>query len=87
MNYRLDFTKNAQRDISFHKSNGNKPVLTKIEALLEELTQHPFTGIGKPEPLKYGLSGYWSRRISREHRLIYEVQKKQSCHSFRQRSL
>lgn len=40
---------------------------------MEELAQHPFTGIGKPEPLKHAFSGYWSRRINREHRLVYEV--------------
>ncbi|EON77716.1 YoeB toxin protein [Lunatimonas lonarensis] len=41
--------------------------------LLEELTEHPFSGTGKPEPLKHSLSGMWSRRINKEHRLIYEV--------------
>jgi toxin YoeB len=41
---------------------------------LEELTEHPFTGTGKPEPLKPDLAGMWSRRINREHRLIYEVE-------------
>ena len=41
--------------------------------LMEELAQHPFTGTGKPEPLKHEFSGCWSRRINREHRLVYEV--------------
>lgn len=40
---------------------------------MEELAQHPFTGTGKPEPLKHEFSGCWSSRINREHRLVYEV--------------
>lgn len=73
MSYRLDFTKQAQRDIDFHKRSGNKAVLKKLLTLLEELSEHPFTGTGKPEALKYDLAGLWSRRINHEHRLIYEV--------------
>jgi len=41
---------------------------------LEELAEHPFTGTGKPEPLKHDLSGMWSRRINGEHRLVYEIE-------------
>jgi toxin YoeB len=41
--------------------------------LLEEISEHPFTGTGKPELLKYELAGLWSRRINREHRLVYQV--------------
>jgi toxin YoeB len=48
-------------------------VLNKIFVLLEEITDPPFTGTGKPEMLKYNLSGCWSRRINQEHRLIYEI--------------
>ena len=73
MTYRLDFTKRAQEDIFFHKRSGNKSVLKKIAILLEELSEHPFTGTGKPERLKHKLSGLWSRRINREHRIVYEV--------------
>jgi toxin YoeB len=73
MTYRLDFTKKTQEDIAFHKRSGNKNVLSKIAIILYELTEHPFTGSGKPEPLKHNLSGMWSRRINREHRLVYEV--------------
>jgi len=73
MSYRLDFSQQAQSEIEFHKSAGNKSVLKKLLVLLNELTEHPFTGTGKPEPLKYNLAGYWSRRISQEHRLVYEV--------------
>ncbi|MGD8782106.1 MAG: Txe/YoeB family addiction module toxin [Ignavibacteria bacterium] len=73
MSYHLDFSKQAQDDIAFHKNSGNKTVLKKLLVLLEELTEHPFTGTGKPEQLKYNLPGFWSRRISREHRLLYKV--------------
>jgi toxin YoeB len=74
MAYQLNFTEKADEDIAFHKKAGNKVILKKMLALLEELVEHPSTGTGKPEPLKYNLPGMWSRRISREHRLIYEVE-------------
>ncbi len=73
MSYRIDFTKQAQNDIDFHKKSSNKAVIKKLLTLLEELAEHPFTGTGKPEPLKYDLTGLWSRRINHEHRLVYEV--------------
>jgi toxin YoeB len=76
MSYPLDFTKKALEDIESHKKSGNKPVLNKLLILLDELTEHPYTGTGKPEPLKFELSGLWSRRINREHRLVYEVEEK-----------
>jgi toxin YoeB len=73
MAFYLDFTDEATLDIAKHKKAGNKAILNKILKLLEELIKHPFTGIGKPEPLKHHLTGYWSRRINKEHRLVYEV--------------
>jgi toxin YoeB len=74
--FEVQFTERAKLDIEKHKKAGNKAVLNKILAFLEELTQHPFTGTGKPEPLKYEYSGYYSRRINKEHRLIYRVTEK-----------
>jgi len=73
MAYHLDFSKQAQKDIDFHKKSGNKTVVNKLFILLTELTEHPFTGTGKPEQLKYNLANLWSRRINREHRLVYKV--------------
>jgi toxin YoeB len=73
MAYFLEFSGKAQKDIDFHKSSGNKAILKKMFVLLEELTEHPFEGTGKPELLKYDFAGYWSRRINREHRIVYEV--------------
>ncbi|MCR9192254.1 MAG: Txe/YoeB family addiction module toxin [Gammaproteobacteria bacterium] len=51
----------------------DKKVLQKINELIKTIVREPFSGIGKPEPLKYALDGYWSRRITQEHRLIYQV--------------
>ena len=72
-NYILRFSEQAEEDIRLHKKSGNKSVVNKIILLLEELAQHPFSGTGKPEVLKYSLNSCWSRRINREHRLVYEV--------------
>lgn len=73
MGFHLEFTDKAKADIITHKKSGNKAVLKKLLIILEEMPEHPFTGIGKSEPLKHSLSGTWSRRIDKEHRLIYEV--------------
>ncbi|MCL1859652.1 MAG: Txe/YoeB family addiction module toxin [Oscillospiraceae bacterium] len=52
----------------------DKKIVKKINDLLKDIERHPFEGIGKPEPLKHELSGYWSRHINGEHRLVYEIQ-------------
>jgi toxin YoeB len=51
----------------------DKKILKKINTLIKDIKREPFDGIGKPEPLRYELSGCWSRRITDEHRLVYEV--------------
>ena len=53
----------------------DKTMVKKINALLKDISRTPFTGIGKPEPLKYKYKGFWSRRIDGEHRLIYQYTK------------
>ncbi len=73
MSYVLQFSQKTDEDLLFHKKSGNKAILKKIIIFLEEIAEHPFTGTGKPEPLKHDLSGKWSRRINQEHRLVYEV--------------
>lgn len=73
MPYHLDFSDQANKDIIFHKKSGNKTLLKKLFELLEELTEHPTSGSGKPEQLKHNLAGYWSRRINQKHRLIYKI--------------
>lgn len=67
------FSEKAEKDIEFWKRSGNKIILKKISTLIKAIQENPYTGIGKPEALKYGLSGKWSRRIDKEHRLVYEI--------------
>jgi toxin YoeB len=69
----IEFTKQADIDLDYFKRSGNKQSIEKIKELLKSISNDPYKGIGQPEPLKYGLSGTWSRRINREHRLVYEV--------------
>lgn len=52
----------------------NKRILKKVNDLLRDISRNPYEGIGKPEPLKHVLSGFWSRRITDEHRLVYRVE-------------
>ena len=63
----------AQLDIEFWKSTGQKLILKRIEKLFVSIQQDPIKGIGKPEKLRYQLAGCWSRRINTQHRIIYEV--------------
>jgi toxin YoeB len=63
----------AKADLDLWIKSGNKTVLKKITQLIESITKTPYNGIGKPEPLKYSLLGCWSRRIDKEHRIVYEV--------------
>lgn len=62
----------AAKDLAFFKSSDPK-IYRRIKQLLGSVQATPFSGIGSPEPLRYELSGYWSRRINREHRLVYKV--------------
>jgi toxin YoeB len=51
----------------------DKKIAKKIMTLIKDIKHNPYAGLGKPEPLKHGLSGYWSREITKEHRLVYRV--------------
>jgi toxin YoeB len=73
MKYPIDFTDKALKDISFFKKAGYTQLLSKAFEIIQEIAEHPFSGSGKPEPLKHNLSGKWSRRINLEHRIIYEL--------------
>ncbi|HNW73204.1 MAG TPA: Txe/YoeB family addiction module toxin [Bacteroidales bacterium] len=73
---RITFSQNAWEDYISWQSE-DKKILKKINALIKEIQRNPYEGIGKPEPLKYDLSGLWSRRIERDHRLVYQVIKKE----------
>ena len=69
----IEFLGKALDDIDYWKKSGNKPIQKRITKLLDSMSKTPWTGIGKPEPLKHELSGFWSRRITEEHRIIYTV--------------
>jgi len=73
MSYQIVLKKSAQDHITAHKRSGNFKLCRKIEDLLLELAEHPREGTGKPEMLKGNLTGYWSRRIDHEHRLVYSI--------------
>jgi toxin YoeB len=68
----VEFSENGWEDFEYWIEQ-DKAMVEKIKDLLKSIRQEPFGGIGKPEPLKHGLKGFWSRRITQEHRLIYRV--------------
>ncbi len=68
----LSFSDDAWDDYLYWQQS-DKKILKKINRLVKEIQRDPFDGIGEPEPLKYNWSGYWSRRITIEHRLVYKV--------------
>lgn len=61
-------------DLHFWKQSGNEKIQNRIMQLLESIKQNSYEGIGKPEALKHNWTGYWSRRINKEHRLIYKTE-------------
>ena len=68
----LIFSDHAWEDYVYWQQNDAK-ILQRINQLLNETKRQPFSGIGKPELLKHGFKGYWSRRITEEHRFVYKV--------------
>jgi toxin YoeB len=72
--FRIEITKEAQKDIEKHFKSGNKVSINNISKILIELIDNPYEGIGRPEQLKYEYSGYWSRKINQKDRLIYRVE-------------
>jgi toxin YoeB len=69
---KLFFSENAWDDYLYWQRT-DKKVLKRINQLISDIQRSPFEGIGKPEPLKHALSGYWSRRIDSEHRIVYRT--------------
>ncbi len=63
----------ATREDDLYWQGHDKKVLKRINLLIRDIKRNPFEGLGEPEPLKHNWSGYWSRRINREHRLVYKV--------------
>lgn len=77
VDYTVAFSPEAQEDLAFFKKSGDSATKKKISKLVQELEQHPTTGTGKVEALRYGLSGLWSRRINSEHRMVYRIDSEQ----------
>ncbi len=70
---RLIWSEKSWEDYLYWQSH-DKKILKKINSLIKDIQREPFEGIGKPEPLRYELAGCWSRRITEEHRIVYEVE-------------
>ena len=69
---KLVFSETAWDDYQYWIKT-DKKILKRVNALIQDIQRSPLSGIGKPEMLKHGLSGYWSRRINDEHRIVYKV--------------
>lgn len=69
---KLIFAGHAWEDYLYWQQN-DKKILQRINFLIKDIQRQPFDGIGKPEPLKHALAGYWSRRINEEHRIEYKL--------------
>ncbi|QMT30415.1 Txe/YoeB family addiction module toxin [Alysiella filiformis] len=70
---KLIFAETAWQDYVYWQTADRK-ILKRINLLIQDIQREPFDGIGKPEPLRFHLSGFWSRRIDEEHRLIYAIE-------------
>ncbi|MDX2000412.1 MAG: Txe/YoeB family addiction module toxin [Thermoanaerobaculia bacterium] len=70
---KLVFSEQAWADY-LHWQATDRRMLERVNTLLREIARQPFQGIGKPEPLRHALKGYWSRRIDAEHRLVYKIE-------------
>jgi toxin YoeB len=71
--YSVSLSDKARKDLSFLHKTGGKALTKRIDRMFEELGENPYVGIGKPEQLKNNLSGLWSRRIDKKHRLVYQI--------------
>lgn len=69
----LSWAETAWEDYLYWQ-NTDKKLLKRINSLIKDIKRHPFEDLGDPEPLKYDWTGYWSRRINREHRLVYKAE-------------
>ena len=68
----LTFSEHAWEDYLYWQRT-NRQIMLRINLLIQETKRSPWTGIGRPEPLRHGLTGYWSRRINDEHRMVYKI--------------
>jgi len=72
--YSLVVQRIAQKQLATHYKSGDKVSIKRINQIFEELSEHPETGIGNPERLKFELSGFWSRQINKKDRMIYQIE-------------
>lgn len=71
--YSINIADNAKIELKKHHKSGDQASVKRIDKIFKELAEHPYKGNGNPEPLKYQMSGYWSRMINKKDRLIYRV--------------
>ena len=69
----VSFTENAWEDYLYWQKM-DKKIVKRINELIKDIRRNPFEGLGKPEPLKYDLTGKWSRRITNEHKIVYQIE-------------
>jgi toxin YoeB len=72
--FKVIISDKAKKDLLNIQKSGDKASIKKVDQIISELYEHPETGIGKPEKLKFELSGYWSRQINKKDRLIYMIE-------------
>jgi toxin YoeB len=70
---KLTFSDDAWEDYLYWQKQ-DKRMVERVNKLAKEVQREPFSGVGKPEPLKHALSGFWSRRITDEHRMVYQIE-------------
>jgi toxin YoeB len=70
---KLVFAEQAWDDYLFWQQT-DKKITPRVHELIKDATRNPFSGIGKPEPLRHALAGFWSRRITEEHRMVYKIE-------------
>ena len=71
---KLQFSQNAWEDYLYWQQT-DRGILRRTNSLIKHIQRKPFEGVGKPEPLKHALSGFWSRRINDEHRIVYRIER------------
>ena len=74
--YTVTISDEAKKQLAKHYKSGDKILIRRIERVFVELSEHPLSGVGKPEQLKYEFSGLWSRRLDEKNRLVYQVTEK-----------
>jgi toxin YoeB len=71
--YSVKLTSQAEKDLRQIYKSGDKNSIKRLERIFDELKENPYEGIGKPKPLKHQYIGFWSRRINKKDRLVYQV--------------